>query len=565
MLWSLESPETRGIVQPGSIDVLIITAVEEEYHAVRQVDAGTLPGSGWQEQSGPIGLDVAFRSFETKEDRPLHVAVTQAPGMAGSATINAAVPLVIKWKPQCIAMCGVCAGRPSKVSLGDVIIADRTWYYDSGKRESKALVGTRRDNFHPDPSPTLLDYRWQQKAERFFKTYPPCTEEWLRLRPRSFEVQSNWLLERIFLKEDPNTHRERLWKCPQLGDVIRVLWDKKWLEPNSLHLTDEGRKYIEMQRLLYPDGIPEPQPFKVHMGPMGSGNAVVEDDNVFSEVTAQQRKALAIEMEAAAIGEVARYHDVPLALIMKGAMDYADGGKNDHFKAFAARASAECLIAFLRAHPPLSVARATSLPAPMLSATPTSKLSAGASQMSRSTAGHVSPPSQGCSAQAGTSLPPSTTPVPTVMSYAAATNDITDALEQRRTTVGVLRQDVEILYPNADGVIEWNPLTSVPGPQIEVTPGLYLRARGDFRFVVRGDGKRVRAWQALLSTDSIVQFMQRVGAAQCELQIVTGKSARGWIEFGTPRDTIRTSEVYASKVLIAVNRNTEQVWVLCLG
>ena len=37
---------------------------------------------------------------------------------------------------------------------------------------------------------------------------------------------------------------------------------------------------------------------------------------------------------------------------MKAVMDHADPDKSDNFKAFAARASAECLIAFLRQHLP---------------------------------------------------------------------------------------------------------------------------------------------------------------------------------------------------------------------
>jgi hypothetical protein len=38
---------------------------------------------------------------------------------------------------------------------------------------------------------------------------------------------------------------------------------------------------------------------------------------------------------------------------MKGVMDHADPDKSDNFKKFAARASAECLIAFVRAHLPI--------------------------------------------------------------------------------------------------------------------------------------------------------------------------------------------------------------------
>ena len=55
-------------------------------------------------------------------------------------------------------------------------------------------------------------------------------------------------------------------------------------------------------------------------------------------------------MEAAAIGAVAHaQRDKKLdAVVMKGVMDFADHGRDDHFKGFAARASAECLLAFLR-------------------------------------------------------------------------------------------------------------------------------------------------------------------------------------------------------------------------
>jgi len=39
-------------------------------------------------------------------------------------------------------------------------------------------------------------------------------------------------------------------------------------------------------------------------------------------------------------------------LVIKGVTDFADQDKDDHFKSFAARASAECLLAFVRAHLP---------------------------------------------------------------------------------------------------------------------------------------------------------------------------------------------------------------------
>jgi hypothetical protein len=54
-------------------------------------------------------------------------------------------------------------------------------------------------------------------------------------------------------------------------------------------------------------------------------------------------------MEVAAVAEVAhRQLHHRLDWVVKGVMDFADHGRDDHFKAFAARASAECLLWFLR-------------------------------------------------------------------------------------------------------------------------------------------------------------------------------------------------------------------------
>ena len=63
---------------------------------------------------------------------------------------------------------------------------------------------------------------------------------------------------------------------------------------------------------------------------------------------ASVRKVLGVEMEAAAIGALAYATRLDYAVVMKAVMDHADADKSDNFKAFAARASAECLLAFLR-------------------------------------------------------------------------------------------------------------------------------------------------------------------------------------------------------------------------
>src|SRR5262249_44877279 len=86
---------------------------------------------------------------------------------------------------------------------------------------------------------------------------------------------------------------------------------------------------------------------RIHVGPIASGNRVVKDPCIFQELWVQDRNTRALEMEAAAIGATAHELGIERMIIAKGVMDFASPGKNDQFKHYAARASAECLIAFL--------------------------------------------------------------------------------------------------------------------------------------------------------------------------------------------------------------------------
>jgi tetratricopeptide (TPR) repeat protein/nucleoside phosphorylase len=329
--------------------VVILTAITLEYQAAKKVDAGAWEGSRWEEETGPNGLPVAFRTFRSKGGRPLRVAVAQAGGMAGVATVNALLPLVEACRPRCVAMCGVCAGRPGKTNLGDVIAAERLFFHDTGKREPE---GVKQDlqtyNLRDDWKVALehLDF-----ATRF------QNEEWWKKRPVPYEWQENWVL--TLLKQgvaDPSALPECDLYCPQWKKVIKGLWESGHVQHGTLTITDEGRKRIAPILIEHRNRIPdlspagEVLPFKVHVAPMGSGNQVIEDEKVWGFVSEFMRKTLGLEMEAAAIGAVAHaQRDKKLdAVVMKGVMDFANHGRDDQFKEFAARASAECLLAFLR-------------------------------------------------------------------------------------------------------------------------------------------------------------------------------------------------------------------------
>ncbi len=327
-------------------DVLVVTAVPEEYQAVRAVDTGAVAGGAWEERPGPSGVDVAFRDFTTAAG-VMRVAVVQALGMGAANAVSVAARLIGDHGARCLAMCGVCAGRRGEVALGDVIVADRLWQYDTGKHRADA--GGVKDQGDVDMY-RIQPPRWAQAAERF---EVEAGAPWLEARPRTYEEQGDWILERALHGADPAGDPDQEAMCHDFKIVLPRLWKKGLLRDRTLALTDAGRARIEEVLLVNLGKLPESAPFRVRVGPIASGNKVIEDREIFPLLAGSVRKVLGVEMEAAAVGLLAHVQEVPFSIVMKAVMDHGDEDKSDNFKAFAARASAECLIAFLRKNLPL--------------------------------------------------------------------------------------------------------------------------------------------------------------------------------------------------------------------
>jgi nucleoside phosphorylase len=114
------------------VDDVVLTAIELEYAAVKQVEAGAAPDSRWIEEKHN-GLPVALREFVTSKGGRLQIAAARAPDMGKGSAVATLAPLVDALRPSCIAMCGVCAGRPGKTALGDIVVDERLYDYDAGK------------------------------------------------------------------------------------------------------------------------------------------------------------------------------------------------------------------------------------------------------------------------------------------------------------------------------------------------------------------------------------------------------------------------------------------------
>lgn len=84
-------------------------------------------------------------------------------------------------------------------------------------------------------------------------------------------------------------------------------------------------------------------PLTLQLGPLASGSAVLEDPTITSNIKAQHRKLLGVEMEA--YGVFAAAHDAPhpqpKVIVLKSVCDFANSDKNDDYQAYAAYTSAQ--------------------------------------------------------------------------------------------------------------------------------------------------------------------------------------------------------------------------------
>lgn len=274
--------------------------------------------------------------------RVVHVHAFQ---MGVELTNTFATALGMRFKPRCLAMCGVCAGRPNETTLGDVVIAERVYRYDVGAIVNKKSGAKAR--FLADIQTFAPPAEWVAAA----KAFTVDNAQWLTQRPMQIpqEAQRVWVLKQLLDGLDPRT--DHATHCPQWSQVLPALEHERLLriDGNELSLTETGRKHIQRVLLISNNVMAPPQSWRVHCGPMGTGSCVVKDVDIWERLEETQRRAIAFEMEASAIGLQGWLQGIP-AIVCKGVMDNGDPNKSDVVRAFAARASAEVLLTFLRKH-----------------------------------------------------------------------------------------------------------------------------------------------------------------------------------------------------------------------
>ncbi|MEV4511784.1 hypothetical protein AB0K00_22780 [Dactylosporangium sp. NPDC049525] len=321
------------------MDVLIVTALREEYDAAHTVglNLASVAKTQWRKHDQATSAPYETIEVATTAGPPLSIALARPTRMGGRSTAPIATVLAERLDPQCLAMSGVCAGNPSDVVLGDVVVAEMTYEYDEGKRADT--------NFQGDHRHLLLDDTWIRAMQEFSPSDLPS------FGPATRDEATLWFLERLLAGDEPRSHPARsryfpdgTWRTRPSQMQADGLIDRSG---QGWALTDEGRRFIE-QRLYDDVDGPRTLPFAVKVAPMASGSGVVKDGLTWANLAQMGvRSVAALEMEAATIATVARHQQVPHWLVVKGVMDHADPRKDDRYKRFAARASAEVLYALL--------------------------------------------------------------------------------------------------------------------------------------------------------------------------------------------------------------------------
>ncbi|CAG9298181.1 phosphorylase family protein [Celerinatantimonas diazotrophica] len=321
-----------------SIDVLIICALKDEYDQVLNVNEGMI-SDGWIQLTSNKGQIISEATFQTSSGRPLIIQTTWASHMGREQAISIASTLINSNNVRCIAMSGICGGRRDKVSLGDVIFADRLWSYDAGK----LVVEDGHEKFQGD----ALQYRptdlWVQRMQHF----SIHLNHWSVTRPAlPLESQEDWVLIRLLNAELPAHHPEFSKRCPDWQQTLERLIKKSWVD-DELNLTPLGRSQAQKLSIKYPSELPKPPDFAIHVAPIATGAKVVEDEGLFSRLSSNMRKVLGVDMEASAVAAFGEINQVPV-IIAKAVSDFGDKYKDDRYRKFAAHASAQCLIKFFR-------------------------------------------------------------------------------------------------------------------------------------------------------------------------------------------------------------------------
>jgi nucleoside phosphorylase len=329
------------------VDVCVVCAMAEEAKAFLDVVSEQCHAVFVSHTSPRYVYDYQTSTIQNNKGEPLVLHVSWLPRFGPTEITFHLSRVLEEYHPRFVAMTGICTGDRLRVSLGDIVVADLFYRYDSGKFMTDERGRTVHDH-------DVITYQLDENILRFVSLF----DQWKSLvkqlrRPLSKRQQREWLLNQLLDEQTPLVQQ-----IPQqqlqlhAPDWRRIIYELQQ-EPDPLltpALELRAREQVEPLRYrLEPFPYTDPQEASCHIKPMASGSAV-RSESPFKDIQIPVRGTVAIDMEGAAFCRVIASVPGLRWLVVKGVSDYADSDKDDSYHLYASTVSAQYLLCFLQAY-----------------------------------------------------------------------------------------------------------------------------------------------------------------------------------------------------------------------
>ena len=327
-----------------SIDVCVVCALAEEAKAFLDIVSEQCQTTFLSRTSPRFRYDYRFATIQNNKKETLTLHVSWLPRYGPQEMALQLTHVLEEYAPRFAAMTGICAGDRLRVSLGDLVVAERTYTYDSGK----FAIDERERAVHEYDT---MSYHLDENILRFV----PLFEQWKPLvkqltRPPSKRQQQEWLLNQLLDEQTPSVQMIPVAKRERHAPAWRRIVHELQQGPDPLltpSLTLQEKSRVEQMHYgLDPFPYTDPRKARCHVKPMASGSAV-RSDNPFKDIQVPVRGTVAIDMEGAAFCRTMASFPGIRWLVVKGVSDYADRDKDDSYHQYASSASARYLLCFL--------------------------------------------------------------------------------------------------------------------------------------------------------------------------------------------------------------------------
>ena len=157
------------------VDLVVITALQLELEAIRKLPWNWSPDEALDDSQ--FILKGTFQSGG--QSRSVVAAVASRMGMVSASVL--ASKLIRRFRPRIVAMPGICAGVRDRTQLGDIIFADTSWDYQSGKHVTAEHA---RSGFQMDPHFIPADESVSARVDQLSRDSAFSVRVWHAWEPR---------------------------------------------------------------------------------------------------------------------------------------------------------------------------------------------------------------------------------------------------------------------------------------------------------------------------------------------------------------------------------------------